>query len=82
MNRNRNQYGRRHSNIDWEAIGAWIVGILLFGGVVTGGVALANEDWCTGVEPDGETEQMICPDGWHDGETRNIREDEFEGEED
>lgn len=34
---------------------------------------------CYGTEPDGETETLQpCPPGWHDGERRDIREDEFE----
>jgi hypothetical protein len=73
----RNSYGRRRSNIDWEGIGAFVIGLLLVGGVTTGVVAVVNQDWCTGIEPDGETEQIVCPDGWREGETRNIQEDEY-----
>jgi hypothetical protein len=78
----RNSYGRRGYGFDGEDIIGFIIGLIVLVGVTMGGVALANEDWCTGVEPDGDMEQIVCPDGWRDGETRGIREDEFEGEED
>lgn len=80
MSRNRRNTYRSH--IEWEDVISVIVGIVVLAGAATGVVALANQDWCTGVEPDGDTEQIVCPAGWQDGETRNIREDEFEGEED
>lgn len=34
---------------------------------------------CYGIEPDGEKETLSpCPEGWKNGETRWIQEDEFE----
>lgn len=40
--------------------------------------ACASQTTCYGVEPDGEVEKLRpCPQGWKDGETRQIGEDQF-----
>lgn len=40
--------------------------------------ACTSETTCYGVEPDGEVEKLRpCPQGWKDGETRQIGEDQF-----
>jgi hypothetical protein len=67
------------SRTDWEDLADLIAMAVVV--AVLGALAyfVTDADWstCYGIEPDGERETIFCPEGWQDGETRNIQEDEF-----
>lgn len=51
-------------------------------GTVLGALLLAGctdtRTTCYGTEPDGEVEKLRpCPEGWRDGDSRNIGEDQY-----
>lgn len=49
---------------------------LLLGAFLLGGCY--HETTCYGTEPDGEVEKLRpCPQGWSEGDSRRIKEDEF-----
>lgn len=54
---------------------------MLIAGAVLASVltGCGSQTTCFGIEPDGEREILRpCPQGWADGEQRQIKEDEFE----
>lgn len=58
-----------------RALSVSVGAVLLLIGALT---ACSTQTTCYGVEPDGEVEKLRpCPQGWKDGETRQIGEDEF-----
>ncbi len=49
---------------------------VLLGALLLG--ACNGQSTCYGVEPDGEVEKLRpCPQGWSDGDTRHIGEDQY-----
>jgi len=65
-----------------EDIVMWVLGVLAVIGIVVSAVIGLNTDYCTGVEPDGDRETIVCPADWYPNEVRQIREDEYEAYED
>jgi len=53
---------------------------MLVGGLIWFGIAMSGP-LCTGIEPDGDRETISCPAGWQDGETRQVKEDEYDMDE-
>lgn len=51
---------------------------LFLGALLLSGCERTAQPTCFGIEPDGDVEKLQpCPNGWKNGETRQIKEDEF-----